>query len=121
MYDLGTTSRDGKYMVGYEFAETAPSGEEEEILSGEDFGCSPCYSIDSDNAVCSLMAFLTLRKGDTDSEYFENYTPRQLAWTEDYACEVIGCEVSGYEEALGNDDSTDALEHRAWQDCEVNE
>lgn len=27
-----------------------------------------------------LLSFLTLAEGDTDDEYFADYTPRQLAW-----------------------------------------
>lgn len=43
----------------------------------DDFHASPCHAIDSDEPLRSLLGFLTLRPGDTDSEYFANYTPRQ--------------------------------------------
>jgi len=34
-------------------------------------------AIDSDASIGALLGFLTLRPGDTDAEYFENYTDRQ--------------------------------------------
>ena len=38
------------------------------------------------------MGFLTLRKGDTDAEYFENYSQEQTEFSEAHA-ESLGCEV----------------------------
>jgi hypothetical protein len=50
------------------------------IFEGEDFAGSPMDADDSDETVAALLTFLTLRRGDTDAEYFESYTPEQLAW-----------------------------------------
>ncbi len=63
------------------------------LFEGEDFGCSPLDAIDSDAAVASLMSFLTLRPGDTDSEYFEAYTPEQMEYCQQHA-EALACNVS---------------------------
>jgi hypothetical protein len=52
------------------------------IFENNDFGCSPYVAIDSDSCLRSLLGFLTLRPGDTDAEYFEDYTPEQLAFAE---------------------------------------
>ena len=60
------------------------------IFEGEDYGCSPCDAIDSDASVASLMTFLTLRPGDTDDEYFEKYTERQLRFADEHA-EALSC------------------------------
>jgi hypothetical protein len=54
------------------------------LFSGEDFGCSCLDAIDSDKAICAIMSFLTLRPGDTDAEYFANYTDEQLAFARDF-------------------------------------
>jgi hypothetical protein len=59
------------------------------IFKGEDFHCSPLHAIDSLETVEALLAFLTLRPGDTDPEYFANYTPQQLAWSRGSRCEVL--------------------------------
>ncbi|MGA2260163.1 MAG: hypothetical protein ABSH28_01870 [Acidobacteriota bacterium] len=48
------------------------------LFEGRDFRCSPLHAIDSDESVAACLGFLTLRPGDTDREYFENYTPAQL-------------------------------------------
>lgn len=55
------------------------------IFEGEDYGCSPMCAIDSDDCLRDLLGFLTLRPGDTDDEYFERYTPFQLAFAEKHA------------------------------------
>ena len=55
------------------------------LFEGNDFGPSPLHAIDSDDAVASLLGFLALRPGDTDSEYFDDYTPEQIEYTEQHA------------------------------------
>ena len=70
----------GKWILGYEFYQ-----DDELIFSGQDFHCSPMYAIDSYDSAMSLMGFLTLRPGDTDSEYFDEYTTRQLEFCDEHA------------------------------------
>jgi hypothetical protein len=60
------------------------------LFEGEDFACSPCHAIDSDECIASLMGFLTLRPGDTDAEYFESYTPQQIDYCEQHAEALAG-------------------------------
>ncbi len=91
-WDTGRTGFGGKYLIGYRLTihdrYTGPGCAPSclaVLFEGEDFGCSPLHAIDSDAAVASLMAFLTLRPGDTDAEYFEDYTPAQLAYCSEHA------------------------------------
>lgn len=77
-WDTGRTDSLGKSAVGYQFDD--PHGET--LFEGEDFYCSPLHAIDSDEALRSLLGFLTLKPGDTDKEYFENYTPKQMAFAQ---------------------------------------
>ena len=81
----------GKYRVAYELR-AKEHGKTTTIFNGEDFFCSPMYAIDSDDAVKSIMTFLTLRPGDTDKEYFSNYTAEQSAYCTHYA-EALSLEV----------------------------
>ena len=53
------------------------------IFWGEDYGCAPSHAVDSDESVAGLLAFLSLRPGDTDREYFATYTSEQLAWAQE--------------------------------------
>lgn len=76
----------GQRKIGYAFF--AP-GETEPIFTGEDCGVSPFHAIDSDDALRGLLGFLTLRKGDTDSEYFDGYTERQIAFRDGPDCEYL--------------------------------
>lgn len=62
------------------------------LFEGEDFGCSPMHAIDSDECVAAIMSFLTLRPGDTDREYFEDYTEAQLDYCSQHA-EALASEV----------------------------
>lgn len=62
------------------------------LFCGEDYHVSPLDPIDSDAACAGLLWFLTLRPGDTDPEYFENYTDAQLAFANKFA-EALACEV----------------------------
>jgi len=56
------------------------------VFEGGDY--FPSVAIDSLNAIATLLGWLTLQKGDTDAEYFENYTPLQWEWTDSRACEI---------------------------------
>ena len=84
LWDTGQTIMGGKSRLGYRL--THPDGHV--IFEGEDFGCSPCQSIDSDDTLRSVLSFLTLRPGDTDADYFDDYTPDQMAWCESEAEEL---------------------------------
>lgn len=55
------------------------------LFAGDDFCASPMYAIDADETVKGLMCFLTLRPGDTDAEYFADYTDAQREYCNLYA------------------------------------
>lgn len=79
MFYAGVSNR-GSAKVAYRFYDG-----ERLIFEGDDYGPSPCWAYDGDESVASLLAFLSLRPGDTDSEYFDDYTPEQLAWADERA------------------------------------
>lgn len=68
------------------------------IFEGDDFCPSPLYSIDGDRTVSALLSFLSARKGDTDSEYFKDYTPEQISWRDSNRCEYLSMLASDLEE-----------------------
>lgn len=86
----------GKSVLGYRLTQCTPCANKtfavRTLFEGEDFACSPMCVIDSDECVASLMGFLTLRPGDTDAEYFANYTEAQLDFASQHA-EALGMEV----------------------------
>ncbi len=55
------------------------------LFDAGDFKPGAGMAEDGDDAVRSLMSFLTLRPGDTDAEYFENYTETQRAYCDAHA------------------------------------
>ena len=88
LFDTGETDSMGKSRLSYSFADNGVT-----IFEGGDFGASPLHAIDSDETVRALLGFLSLQAGDTDSEYFDSYTPEQLAWRDDRAEELaLFCE-----------------------------
>ena len=84
LWDTHRPDGRGKSILGYRLFD--PSNKT--IFCGEDFGSSPMHAIDSVATVRSLIALLTLRPGDTDAEYFANYTPAQLEFAESDAEEL---------------------------------
>lgn len=88
LWDTYKTDNLGKSILRYRLV----SNQHGVIFEGEDFACSPMHAIDSDDCVKSLLGFLTLKPGDTDDEYFENYTQKQLDFCAHHA-EALECEV----------------------------
>ena len=81
-WETGNRCRTGQCKLGYAFW---PPKAKEPMFSGEDFGCSPMDPVDSDAALRGILGFLTLRPGDTDAEYFDDYTDAQRAFAESEA------------------------------------
>lgn len=54
-------------------------------------------AIDSDESLRSCMAFICLRPGDTDAEYFDEYDDAQTTFANEHA-EVLGCAMDEEEE-----------------------
>ena len=96
--DTGRTDHLGKFVLGYRLVQIGntrtPDGRSRRVIfEGEDFACSPLHAIDSDDTIASLLGFLTLRPGDTDAEYFANYTDVQREYCDLHA-ETLAVEVS---------------------------
>ena len=70
----------GKSTTGRAILQLIKPTAGEVIFEGADFSGSPMHADDSDQAVASLLTFLSLRPGDTDPDYFDDYTPEQLAF-----------------------------------------
>ena len=91
VYDLNRY-RDNKACLGYCLTQTEKGSKPVILFEAEDFCASPCHAIDSDETIAALMGFLTLKPGDTDREYFENYSPLQMDYCQAHA-EALGAEV----------------------------
>lgn len=83
----------GQTRIGYQLTMRETGKPPVVLFTGEDFCASPMHADDSNAAVEGLMSFLMLRDGGTDDEYFEDYTPEQLAYCEAHA-EALNGEVS---------------------------
>lgn len=90
-WDTGRTDSYGKTVIKYRLT-MSENNIRSCLFMGSDFCCAPSYAIDGDQCIASLMGFLTLRPGDTDKEYFADYTPEQLEYCSHHA-EALSCEV----------------------------
>ncbi len=88
VYDTFKRDSLGKNVLAYRLTMNG-----RELFTGADFACAPGHAIDSDSCIECLMGFLTLRPGDTDADYFANYTAEQKAYCEQHA-ETLAGEVS---------------------------
>lgn len=63
------------------------------VFEGVDFFTPLGMTDDMQRVAGELLGFLTLCEGDTDAEYFDEYTPAQLRWR-DYYADDLSAEVS---------------------------
>jgi hypothetical protein len=99
LYDLNTRDRDGKWTLAYEFYHHG-----RRIFQGADFHCSPLHAVDSDVTVGALLSFLALKPGDTDREFFQDYTEAQLAFAHEWG-EALSMAADDLERGRGDDDT----------------
>jgi hypothetical protein len=106
MWDMNDVGIHGKTRIGYEFVDTRYEDAEQNdlVFEGTDF-YSPAHECpDSERTMWSLLSFLALGKGDTDREYFENYTPFQLEWRDSCRREELAMLVYEAEERLDREE-----------------
>ncbi len=99
-WDTGRT-RNGRTRIAYELSE--PSGVV--LFSGADFCPSPMHADDSDDALRALLGFLTLRPGDTDREYFADYTAAQLAFATSDTAQLLAFVYSDDPSIVGSENA----------------
>lgn len=113
LFETGFTDyeRYGHTYVAYRFYDVDyafETGNADPIFAGTDYGIPSGQTIDGDHAVRGILGFLSIRPGDTDAEFFDGYTERQLAWVDARAEElnlwglddtdlVTGLEIGGDE------------------------
>lgn len=68
------------------------------LFAGSDYSPGAGCSVDGDASALGLLGWLTLRPGDTDREYFDDYLPAQWAWATSSACEALSGDVAMAEE-----------------------
>ncbi len=99
IFDTGTYDRRGQTKLAYELVRLdAPPIGDKVLFAGGDFCGSPMYADNSDSTARSLLGFLTLKPGDTDADYFNEYSPEQLAWCQSSECEALGMYASEEDE-----------------------
>ncbi|MFA5053992.1 MAG: hypothetical protein WC565_08025 [Parcubacteria group bacterium] len=88
MWDTGRYDSRGQTIIRYWLTMREPDSafrRSTVLFQGDNFAGSPMHADDSDATVASLMGFLTLRPGDTDPEYFADYTEEQREFCDQHA------------------------------------
>lgn len=85
MWDAQSYTSTGQMQCGYILTHV---GRGVLFRSERDYGCAPGHPIDSEDSVRGLLGFLTLQPGDTDDEYFEDYTEEQMAFAQEHGEEL---------------------------------
>jgi hypothetical protein len=81
LFDCGPTDEDlSRTCIGYRFYDHFYDHNGPPIFEGDDYQVAACTPPASHAAVLGLLHFLSLKPGDTDDEYFQSYTERQLGW-----------------------------------------
>ena len=94
LYDTHKRDEYGKHILAYKLYDHLYDNnnyplQRHLIFLGSDFCCSPLHATDSMETVISLLGFLSLVEGDTDNEYFDNYTDFQKGWRDSNRCEEL--------------------------------
>lgn len=106
-YELGLEYRGisyenyGKSRMGYYLAR--PDGAV--LFQGDDYFVPGVC--DDGGAATGLLGFLTLKPGDTDEEYFDDYTPEQLDWCQSGDCEELALLVYDWDSGDGGEEYND--------------
>jgi len=84
LWDTGRVDSDGRTVLKYRFRDKGRV-----VFEGTGFRPSRMHADDSIATVRALLGFLSLKPGDTDKEYFAEYTPEQLEWAESGRAEEL--------------------------------
>jgi hypothetical protein len=103
IWETGKRCHTGQWEIGYAFY---PAGASEPLFAGDDYGCAPSDAIDSDACLLGIISFLCLKPGDTDDEYFAEYTEAQLDWATSYAAETLA--ILPYDAELSQQNDSEA-------------
>lgn len=97
LWDTYRRGEHGHNYLGYRFVD--PKGVI--LFQGTEYGCPFNQCVDSDETVKELLKWFTIKPGDTDDEYFENYTPEQMAFATSDDAEQLALDLE-YGHGEGN-------------------
>lgn len=82
LYDLNFRDSAGRNAIGYRLTSKEYAKYPTAVFSclTRDRAVFSHCDVDSDDAVKAVMGWLTLKPGDTDPDFFADYTPEQLAF-----------------------------------------
>jgi hypothetical protein len=88
-WDTGTRYDNGCTRIGVAFYLHTDAINDPTLVTYVGLGVGR-HADDSDKALVLALKAVCVQPGDTDEEYFADYTPRALAWAESWHCEALG-------------------------------
>lgn len=64
--------------------------------------CSGWFSVDGDEAIECCLTFASLQPGDTDQEFFDDYSPEQLEFAHEHGETLSAVNESRFRDKNGN-------------------
>lgn len=95
LLDYSDTTR--VHRDSYIYRVVTPTGV---VFEGNQYRPSPLNYGDTGKILDGLIFFLCVRPGDTDQEYFKDYTPEQIEWANSWECEFISADLSTEDEEI---------------------
>ena len=89
-YDCGQTYQGGRTKIFCQLNWTPVTGKASRLFPLHDFyvGVGMGQTDDGDSAKESAVSLFCLKPGDTDDDFFKDYTPEQLEWVTSYGEEL---------------------------------
>ncbi len=112
---LTDTGKNGP--MGHHFVLLRLEDEGRVIFDGQQMGVPSHQAIDGLDAVMSAFSWLTLKPGDTDDEFFAEYTESQLAWANSARADELACLAFDYD-CMGSSDRNPDFKLLTCPDCE---
>lgn len=85
LFDPNDHDSAGRWGVAYTLHRVTAAGRELLFDSDANGIAYAHLAVDSDERAHDTMKWLTLKPGDTDRDFFDKYTPDQLAWATSHA------------------------------------
>lgn len=92
LFDSNERDRYGKWAVPFKFYHKG------ELIFENTLWASPMHATDNRETLAAVLCFCSLKPGDTDSEFFADYSERQLEWCQEWG-ETLGLYEPMMEEA----------------------
>lgn len=88
VYERNIRTHNGGVAYSFNVLERTRKNHHNIIFTNMVGSFSPCHACDGDDAKRHVLSHLAMKPGDTDKEFFEDYSPEQLDFVNAYGEEI---------------------------------